>query len=180
MSSYPALSHTIKQNILNFKSISVILIISFFYFSFSVLILNYRLISQTFFYQNPIFYKLDIVFQLLKGSYFSLGPFDFALVVFSSLLVGANMLLLLKILRNLKKEKGRLSLTVGGSAVLGIMVAGSCLCGFSTLSLLGVSGALLFLPLKGLEVHLVVVALLVFSFWYSLKTYHQKVVCKVR
>ncbi len=176
----PTLWQTFKKEVINLNSLLTIIIVAFVYYCFSVLIINYRLIASFVFGKSLIFYKLILLKELLLGAYSALGPRDFLFLIFSSIFVGGNMLMLFKTLKSLKKADGKLSLTIGGATVLGITVAGSCSCGFSLLSVLGLAGALSFLPLGGLEIHLLVIALLVFSFWFSLKNYHQKIVCRIK
>ena len=176
----PTLWQTFKNDILSLKSIVLIIFIAFIYYSFSVLLINYRLIQETIFSNNPLFYKFKLMFELITGAYVALGLLDFFLLTLASVLVAVNLLLLFKTLKSLRKERGKLSLTVGGVTVLGVLVAGSCSCGFSILSVLGLTGAISFLPFKGLEIHLLVIALLIFSSWYSLRTYHKKIACKIK
>ncbi len=176
----PTLKETFKNNFLNPSSLLIILFTSFIYYCLSVLIINYRLIQAFILGDGPLLFKLTLLKELIIGAYSALGQRDFMLLIISSLLVGANLLILVKTLKNLKEAGGKITLTIGGITALGIMVAGSCSCGFSLLSLLGLAGALSFLPFGGLEVHLLVIGLLAFSFWYSFKNYHQKVVCKIK
>ena len=180
MALLPTLRQTFKKEILNLNSLLTILLVSFIYYSLSVLIINFRLIESFVFGENLIFYKLILLKELILGAYSALGLRDFILLNISSLLVGGNILILFKTLKSLRKAGARLSLTVGGATVLGIVVAGSCSCGFSLLSVLGLAGALSFLPFGGLGIHLLVIFLLLFSFWYSLKNYHEKIVCKIK
>lgn len=176
----PNLRQTFKKELLSFNSLLIIFGISFIYYSLSILIINYRLIASFVFGNNLIFYKLVLLKELILGAYSALGMRDFIFLVISSLLVGGNILMLFKTLKSLKMAGGKLNLSVGGTTVLGITVAGSCSCGFSLLSILGLGGALSFLPFGGLEIHLFVIFLLIFSFLYSLKNYHQKIVCKIK
>lgn len=179
MSQFPTLRSTFKNEFLAINSLLIILFIAFIYYSLSILIINYRLIGSFVFGDNFIYYKLVLLKELIFGGYLALGIRDFTLLIISSILVGGNLLILFKTLKTLKKAGGKLSLTVGGATILGIVVAGSCSCGFSFISILGLTGALSFLPFNGLEIRLLVILLLVFSFWYSLKTYHEKIVCKI-
>lgn len=176
----PSLGQTFREELLSLNSILIILFISFLYYSLSVLIVNYRLISSFVFGNNLIFYKLSLLKELIIGARSALGDRDFIILIFSSVLVAANTLLLFKTLKELKKERGKLSLTMGGTIILGISVAGSCSCGFSLLSVLGITGALSFLPFDGLGIHIIVIALLIFSFFYSLVNFHKKVACKIK
>lgn len=175
----PTLGKTFKKTLLNPTSLIAIVLFSFFYYSFSVLIINYRLLASVIFSRDAIFFKFNLLFQLLVGGYSALGLRDFIFLVISSILVGANVLMLFKTIKNLRNADGKLTLTVGGTTVLGFVAAGTCSCGFSILALLGLAGALSFLPFKGFEVQLLVIALLAFSFFYSLRSYHQNIVCKI-
>ncbi len=176
----PTFWQTVKKEIISFKSVVSILLISLLYSALSTLILNYRLVFQTLVGDYPLTYKLILTSNLLEGAWTAFSKIDFALLIVTSVLVGINVLLVAKTIIKLESQKGRLGLSVGGSAVLGIVVAGCSSCGFSVLSLLGLVGALSFIPFGGIGLHAITIALLIFSFWYSLKTYHQKISCKIR
>lgn len=180
MSQLPTFGQTLKTDVLNLYSLISIFIISLIYFSISVFLLNYRLVLSSIFGNYPLNFKFNILFQLLMGSYSAFSFFDFILLIITSVLVGANILLIYKTIKSLNAPGTKLSFAVGGSTVLGIFVAGCTSCGFSVLSLLGLAGALSFIPFEGLSLHLITVALLVFSFLYSIRTYHNKIVCKIR
>lgn len=179
MSQFPTLGQTFKTHILNLNSLFTVFIISFVYFSISVFLLNYRLVLSSVFGNYPLNYKFNILFQLLVGSYSAFDFSDFILLLTTSFLVGMNILIIYKIIIALKTPGVKLSVAVGGSTILGIFVVGCSSCGFSVLSLLGLAGALSFIPFEGKGIHLITVALLVLSLWYSIKTYHNKIVCKI-
>lgn len=179
MSRFPTYRQTLKNEILNLYSLTFLLISSFIYFSFTVFLLNYKLVIASFFGNYPLNFKINILYQLLIGSYSAFNLSDLLLLIITSILVGLNILFIFKIIKSLKSANPKLGLTVGGSTILGIVVAGCSSCGFSVLSLLGIAGALSFIPLGGTGLHLITIALLVFSLIYSLKTYHQKIVCKI-
>lgn len=179
MSNPPSFLQTFKTQVLNIYSLIFVLIISFIYFSVSVFLLNYRLVLSSFFGDYPINFKLNILFQLLIGSYSAFSLIDFVLLIVISVLVGINILLIYKIIIAFKSPGVKLSFAVSGSTVLGIVVAGCSSCGFSILSLLGITGALSFIPFEAMGLHLIAVILLLFSLWYSLKNYHNKIVCKI-
>lgn len=180
MSQFPTLWQTFKKETLSIYSLVEILIISFIYFSFSTLLLNYKLVLSSIFSESSLRFKFTILFQLLIGSYSAFDRLDFFLLIITSLLVGTNILMVYKTLKSLREEGGKLTVAAGGTAVLGIFVAGCSSCGFSVLSLLGLAGVLSFIPFKGVGLHSIVIALLVFSFLYSIRTYHQKIVCKIK
>jgi hypothetical protein len=145
----------------------------------SVLLLNSRLVLTTTLDDSPLFYKLWLFFELITGASSALSPLDLVLLLLTAVLVGINLLMIIKIFKHLKKNSGGLSLTIGGSAILGILVAGCSSCGFSVLSLVGLSGALSFIPFEGLGLHMLAITLLILSLFYSLKTLNLKSGCKL-
>lgn len=176
----PTFWQTVKNELLSLKSLIAVLLISLAYFAFSTLILNYTLVYETVFGDYPPSYKLTLIFNLLEGARTAFSKLDFALLIITSVLVGLNVLLIAKTIIKLEAQKGRLSLSVGGSAVLGIVVAGCSSCGFSVLSLLGLSASLTFIPFGGMGLHLVAIFLLLVSLIYSFRTIHYKIACKIK
>ncbi len=179
MSQFPTLGQTFKTHILSLYSLIVVSIISFIYFSISVFLLNYRLVLSSVFGDYPLNFKFNILFQLLVGSYSAFEFFDFILLLVTSLLVGMNIFMIYKIVKSLSAPGVKLSVAVGGSSILGVFVVGCSSCGFSVLSLLGLAGALSFIPFEGMGIHLITAVLLILSLWYSIRTYHNKIVCKI-
>lgn len=169
-----------KSLFFNIKSFLIVALLALFYFSFSVLILNYRLVLVTLFNENPIVYKLTVIYQLITGSYSAFYILDFYALILISLLVGMNILVTFKILKNLRNEQGKLSIVFGGSAVLGILAVGCSSCGFSVLSLLGLASALSIIPLGKFGLTFIVILFLLISLFYSVKTYHNKIFCRVK
>lgn len=162
------------------KSFLIVLLVGFFYFSFSVLILNYRLVLATLIDNNPLSYKFIIIYQLIIGSYSAFSVIDFYALILISILVGLNVLVTAKIIKSLRKEEGKFSIVFGGSTVLGVLATGCSSCGFSVISLLGITSALSIIPLGQLGLTLAVIFLLALSLIYSVRTYHNKIVCKIK
>lgn len=139
--------------------------------------MNYRLIFQALVGDYSLTYRLTLISNLLKGAWTAFSKIDFALLSLISVLVGLNLLLIVII--KLESQKDRLSISVGENAILGIVVRCSS-CGFSVLSLLGLSASLSFIPFGEMELHLLAIILLLFSFFYALRTLHYKVICKIK
>src|SRR5438132_1250068 len=91
-----ALARTFKYEILNGKVFFLSLLISFLYFSFSVYLLNYRLVFQTTLGDFSIGYKFKLLFELLQGVQTAFSPMDVTLSLITALLVGINIVLLFK------------------------------------------------------------------------------------
>lgn len=176
----PSFWQTVKKEIISFKSFVSILLISLLYFALSTLILNHRLVFQTFVGDYPLIYKATLTVNLLEGALTAFSKTDFVLLIATSVLVGINILFIAKTIIKLESQKMKLSFSVGGSAVLGIVVAGCSSCGFSVLSLLGLSASLSFVPFGGMGLHLLAISLLLISLIYSLRTLHYKIVCKIK
>lgn len=176
----PSFWQTVKNELFSFRSFFSIILSALIYFALSTLILNYRLAFQTLVGNYPLTYKLALTSSLLGGAWTAFSKVDFVLLVLTSILVGLNVLLIAKTIIKLESQKGRLSISVGGSAILGIVVAGCSSCGFSVLSLLGLSATLSFIPFGGIGLHFLAIGLLLFSFFYALKTLHYKIICKIK
>jgi hypothetical protein len=176
----PSFWQTARNELLSFKFFFGVLLSSLIYFIFSTLILNYRLVFQTLVGDYSSVYKLTLISNLITGAWTAFSRIDFILLVFTSILVGLNILLIFKTIRKLESRKGRFSISAGTGAILGIAVAGCSSCGFSVLSLLGLSASLSFIPFGGIGLHLLAIILLIFSSFYALKTLHDKVVCKIK
>jgi len=176
----PSFWQTVRNELFSFKSFFWILLSSFIYFAFSTLILNYRLVFQTLTGDYSLIYKLTLISNLLAGAWTAFSNIDFLLVIITSILVGLNVLLVTKTITKLKSQRSKLSLSVGGSTILGIVVTGCSSCGFSVLSLLGLSASLSFIPFGGMGLHLLAIFLLLTSSTYALRTLHYKIVCKIK
>ena len=176
----PSFWQTVRNELFSFKSFFWIILSSFIYFTLSTLILNYRLIFQTLVGDYSLTYKLTLTFNLLEGAFTAFSKIDFVLLIVTSVLVGLNILLIAKTIMKLEAQKNKLSFSVGGSAILGIVVAGCSSCGFSVLSLLGLSASLTFIPFAAVGFHILAIFLLLISLVYSLRTLHYKIACKIK
>lgn len=168
-----------KKEVLYFHSLISLSIISFLYFSFSTLILNYKLVFQTLFVEYEIQYKLKILYLLIIGSWTAFSRVDFFLLVFTSFLVGINILLVIKIIKRLKFQGTKASISIGGSSILALTTAGCSSCGFSILSIMGLTSSLSLMPLRGTGLNLVSISLLVISIFFSIRTMYYSGVCKI-
>lgn len=176
---FPSFWQTTRKELFSFKSLFFITVASFVYFAVSTLILNYRLLVITFFQNSPLSYKFSLIYSLLTGALTAFSRADQILLLVTALLVGANLLLIIKTLTKLGQQKKKINLSFGGSAILGVVVAGCSSCGFSVISLLGLSASFSFIPFEGITLHLVAIILLVVSAIYSLRTLHFEIACKL-
>lgn len=179
MSPTPTFFRFLKKEFLNPYSIISIITTSLIYFSFSVLLLNLNLVFVTIFGQLSLMYKLNLLTALVLGSFQALGALNSILLIITSILVGINLVTVFKNLKRLKNFGGKLTVSAGGSAVIGIFVAGCSTCGFSVFALVGLTSAVTLFPFEGLLIGLIIIALLVFSLAYSLKTLYREIFCKI-
>jgi hypothetical protein len=154
-------------------------LIGFFYFSLTILLLNYRLFLGTLFGGFPISYKIKLISIMVFESHYSLGLLDFLLLLITSILVAVNTIAVIKNLRRLKASRGKLAFSAGGGALIGIFVAGCSSCGYSVFALLGLTGAITLFPFEGTLIEILIVMLLLASLIYSLKKLSTTLTCPI-
>jgi len=171
-----SLAHTIQKELLSLKSIVITLSLAFFYAVFALLLLNYRLLYQTFIGNFPAVYKIKLFIILISGAWTSMNHFDFFLFVINALLVAINLLLIGKTISAFEHSE-KVHVTFGGATLIGLATTGCTSCGFSLLSILGLSSSVSFLPFHGLELHIIAIALLLVSFFYMINQLHKAKYC---
>ncbi|HSW87602.1 MAG TPA: hypothetical protein VLG12_00395 [Candidatus Saccharimonadales bacterium] len=137
---------------------------------------DYHLVQQTWFGNFPISYKFSLMIALLQGFQTLFSPFDLFLLLITALLVGINFMLALSNIQKIK-QKGKLSLSLGGASIIGLAATGCTTCGLSLFALFGLSAAVSSLPFHGLELHIVALVLLLLSLGYMIKKLHEEVYC---
>lgn len=70
-----------------------------------------------------------------------------------------------------------LHFVVGGNTLLGLAGSGCAACGLPILSLLGLTGAIIYLPFRGAEISYLAVILLSISFFLLLRAIFEKEYC---
>ncbi len=135
--------------------------------------MNFRLVRDTIFGTYPLTYKSRLLTDLLGGMWTSMTGKGLVLLVTTSILTGVDLSLLVSRLKELKRQ-GKTRLVVGGSSFLGIIGSGCAACGLPVLALLGLSGSVAFLPLRGMELSYFSVLLLLMSFLVLTRTNTQQ------
>ncbi|HSW96915.1 MAG TPA: hypothetical protein VLF89_03750 [Candidatus Saccharimonadales bacterium] len=115
---------------------------------------------------------------LLQGFQSLFAPFDLFLLAVTALLVGINFMLAFSNIQKIK-QKGKISLSLGGASIIGLAATGCTTCGLSLFALFGLSAAVSTLPFHGLELHIVALILLLISLGYMIKKLHEEVYCTV-
>ena len=160
------------------RTIASTILIAILYYVFFVFLNNYSLIYSTIVAQFPIHTKLSIIFSLLTGIGSSLSGLNIIILGIVAGLTGLNSTLLLQNLK-VMKSYGSMKVVVGGSSLLGLVSTGCASCGLPLLAFLGLGSSVSFLPLKGLELSLLTVILLLTSTIFLIKKLRKNPSCEV-
>lgn len=174
----PALRITIRKEILSLSSVIFIILVGILYILLSSLLLNYKLVLGTITGGFSFNSQIIILVALLQGIWTTMHIWDTLLFIINSLLVGINLLLIVKTIYYLE-HTGKVKVSIGGAAVISLVTTGCASCGISIFSLLGLSSIFYFLPFHGLELHIAATLLLFFSAWYMIKKLHNAKYCKI-
>lgn len=166
------------KRLLSFPFITATVLLSGIYLILITLSMNAGLVGETVVGAFPIRYKIDLLVALLQGMWTAMGGMGLVLLFFTAILTGANLTLLWQRIRLLKSFKN-LHLVVGGNSLLGIIGSGCTACGLPILSLLGLSGSILYLPLRGAELSYLAVILLSISLVLLVRSHREKQACAV-
>lgn len=166
----------IRQILLSRSFIIVCFLASTAYFIFSIYFGNLPLVWDTVIGQYSYSYKLNLLSALLAGAFTAISIKNLTVLTILSFLTGANIALIVRRFR-LLKSSGHLSLVFGGGSILSLTGAGCFGCGLPILGFLGLSASVAHLPLKGLEVSLISIGLLLASFVILIKREQQ--FCKI-
>lgn len=148
------------------------LIIAIFYVIAITYSMNVRILRDTLGGDYDVTYKLKLLFSLLQGVWTAMSGPGLTVLFLVALLTGANLTLLFGKVSLLKNNKN-LRLVVGGNSLLGIVGSGCAACGLPILSLLGLSGSVMYLPFRGAEISYISLVLLTVSFYLLIKNSNQ-------
>lgn len=133
-----------------------------------VLLINYlmnvNLLKDTFLGTYSFGYRFNLLVSLLGGMWTAMTHLSLVILILTAFLTGANLTLILKRIKLLKSSPG-IHLTLGGS-ILGVIGSGCVACGLPIISLLGLTGSIVYLPLRGSEISIIALALLSISFYF--------------
>lgn len=142
--------------------------ISIIYLITVTFLMNSSLVIATVLGDFGLEYKLKILTSLLLSMWSSMTGVGFVLLILTAILTGLNISLLTKKLKDLKKQ-GSLKLAVGGSTIIAIVSSGCASCGLPVLALLGLSGSVAYLPLRGMELSYISVIILSWSLYLLMR-----------
>jgi len=163
----------------NFKSFLIsTLFISILYLISVTYLMNFELVKDSLLGNHSFSYRINLLIALIGGMWTAMSGFSLFILIITSLLTGINLTLIAQRISVLKFA-GNLRLTVGGGTLLGFIGSGCAACGLPVLALLGLSGSVAYLPLRGTEFSIIAVALLTLSTYIMLKFDSQKMTCAV-
>ena len=140
-------------------------------------IMNFDLVWDTIVGNYSYTYKTELLVALLKGMWNMMSGLSLATLFATAFLTGANLTLVMLRLSFLKSAGG-LHLGAAGSSLFGVIASGCVSCGLPTLAFFGLSGAILYLPLRGAELAYIAVILLLVSLHFQIKNY--EAACRIR
>jgi hypothetical protein len=140
-------------------------VFSLLYVFFSSLIMNHQLITETLRGDYSFNYKVTILLSLARGVGMMYSLPELLLLLTIGLLMGMNLVLITKSLKE-KKQNGDWSLGIG---LLGAVATTGCAsCGITLFSLAGPTLSLSFLPFQSFLLQLISMGLLALSLIHTL------------
>jgi|SRR5579884_2157766 len=150
------------------KTVLPTVVVAVLYLALVVFVINHSLVETTIIGDYPLFYKVSLLVSLLGGLGATMSELGILTVLLIAILTGLN--LTLSVQRIKRTRKNRSQMPVFGGAFLGIAGAGCGACGLPAASFLGLGGSLTFLPLRGQELSLIAVVLLMVSLFFLIKS----------
>lgn len=156
------------SSVLNTRFFILTIIFSTVYLLLNVYFANWSLFNHTFLGNFPFEYKIKLSFALTNGLVTTMSVLNFYSLIIISVLTGLNIALLLRVFKNLAFQKAQMAFGMG--SIFGLAGSGCASCGLPVLGLLGLSSSVVNLPFKGLEISVLSILMLVFSFIYLYKS----------
>jgi hypothetical protein len=162
-----------------FKNIIVpALLIAILYVMATIYLMNAGLVKDAILGVHSLSYKLNLLVALLAGMWTAMSRLSLMFLIIVAILTGLNLMLTIQRLQTIRSS-GKIHLAVGGSSLLGIVGSGCASCGLPILALAGLSGAIAYLPFRGVELSIVAIILLTVSLYFLIRSRTQEKVCTV-
>lgn len=159
------------------KFFATTIFIGLVYTVFSIYMMNYRLVLDTIFGSYNLLDKISLLSALLQGMWTSMTHLALISLILIGVLTGANIFLLREKIGSLGGLR-KTHLVFGGGSTLGILGVGCATCGLPVISLLGLSGSLIYFPMHGSELSIISIILLSVSFYILFRNY--KNYCEIK
>lgn len=153
-------------------------LIAVLYVIATIYLMNAGLVKDALLGDHSFSYKWNLLIALLMGMWTTMSRLSLFLLMVIAILTGINLTLVFHRFRAIKAS-GKMRLMVGGSSLLGVVGSGCVSCGLPILALLGLSGAIFYLPFQGLELSVFAIILLSFSLYVLIRQRTKPVVCDV-
>ncbi len=164
---HPALI-ALRTQVLSGRFIRKSIAISLIYLIASNIINSFAIYSNIFSQNFPFLLKIKITLLMFWGNFTLFGEINTFVITVTALLVGMNIMLVTKKLAIVRSQKNA-HWTFGAGIVT--LVSSSCPgCGFSLLSVTGLTAAIPGLPFHGLEFSLLTLGIISLTSVYNLRT----------
>lgn len=140
--------------------------------------MNFFLINTELSGAYPLFFKVKVLVSLIGGLTTSMTTVSLVLLTINALLTWLTLSLTIQKVKSLRKMEN-VHVVAGGSSLIGIVSGGCVSCGLPLLSILGLSGSLLYLPFKGQELPYISLFLLAISLLFLVRTDRKGEMCEV-
>lgn len=154
-------------------------LISIIYFMLTIYMMNFDLARDTLFGSYNLSYKINLLWALIGGIWTSMTTLSLFVIFLIAILTGINISLLTEKVA-LLKSTGKVQFFAGGGSLLGVVGSGCAACGIPALSLLGLSGSLIYFPFRGIEIGIAALLLLVLSFYFLTRFGNTVKMCEVK
>lgn len=153
-------------------------IVAALYVVATIYLMNAGLVKDTIFGSHSLSYKWNLLVALLAGMWTAMSRLSLFLLVVVAIMTGANLTMVAQQFQTIRAS-GKMSLTVGGSSLLGIVGSGCASCGLPILAFLGLSGAIFYLPFQGIELSVLAIVLLCTSLYVLIRQRTKQAVCDI-
>lgn len=165
--------------LLHKNEVLVITGITLLYTFIPVLLLNYQFAIFMLTQHISIMQKAYAVYVILQGLFTAYSVTDIIFMLLTGLLVGINIVFLVKTARRIKRSSKKLKLAVGGTGFIGLFSSGCASCGLSLASVLGVSTGIGSLPFGDTMVYAVTIVIMFYSMYVMLKKFDESKACVI-
>lgn len=145
-------------------------LIALVYLTSSIYLMNFTLVKNTIIGNYDLAYKLKLLLALLEGMWTAMTRIGLFLLIITSILTGVNITLIGIRIMKMQTLKN-VHYIAGGGSLLGVIGSGCAACGLPLISVLGLSGSIVYLPFHGVELSYLSILLLSVSLYFMLKAH---------
>ncbi len=165
------------RTIISWKIIFPAVIVAVVYLLVISYSMNYSLVKDAVVSNHTFSYRAIILTSMVIGMFNSMTTINILVLLATSMLSGLNIALIIQRLSMMRLSG--LHALVGGSSFFGLATSGCASCGLPIFAMMGISGSILYLPLRGLELSFISAAILGTTLYMQLKSY-EKESCEIK